>query len=149
MILTPQWHSTGMWRVRLSVNGVKFSRSVHRMVAKAFLGEPEEHMHVNHKNGDRSKNELANLEWVTHAENIRHAVDTGLINNPFGKSARNFKSAVLAIDVHGNVAHELYGNKDMTDKGFCYKQVSAVLRGKQKTHKGYKFIRMEETQYEH
>lgn len=119
------------------------------MVAKAFLGEPDEHPHVNHKNGDRSENKVENLEWVTHAENMKHAVDTGLINNPFGKHSRNFKGVVLAVDGSGNVIYKLYGNRDMVNKGFCYKQINAVLRGKQKTHRGYKFMRMEEAQYEY
>lgn len=44
---------------------------VHRLVAMAFLGEPQNNEEVNHKNGIKSDNNIKNLEWVTHIENIR------------------------------------------------------------------------------
>lgn len=49
---------------------------VARLVASAFLGVSE--MTVNHKNGDRTNNNIDNLEWLTLADNIRHAFETGL-----------------------------------------------------------------------
>lgn len=58
---------------------------VHRLVMLVFHGES--HLHVNHINGLRGDNRLENLEYVTHAENVRHAVRTGLIrkNQRFSK----------------------------------------------------------------
>jgi hypothetical protein len=48
---------------------------VHRLVALAFLGLPSDgdRVVVNHKDGDRLNNHYTNLEWVSHAENNRHA----------------------------------------------------------------------------
>lgn len=54
-------------------------RSVHSLVAKAFLNKLPHHQCVNHKDGNKENNHVDNLEWVTTQENIKHAYDTGLL----------------------------------------------------------------------
>lgn len=51
----------------------KSDKKVHRLVAAAFLPNTEDKPHVNHINGKRADNRLANLEWNTYSENHRHA----------------------------------------------------------------------------
>ena len=62
----------------LTIEGKKKKTYVHRMVAETFLQHDEEHNIVNHKDGDTHNFELSNLEWVTAAENSRHACANGL-----------------------------------------------------------------------
>ena len=54
----------------------RFHRSVHRLVAEAFLGVSEV-LVVNHINHDRYDNRLENLEWITQQENVLHAMQAG------------------------------------------------------------------------
>lgn len=54
--------------------------NVHRLVARAFHGDGGS-LCVNHRDGDKANNRPCNLEWVTHAENMAHARDTGLLND--------------------------------------------------------------------
>lgn len=65
--------SRGYERVALSVLGDQFSRSVHRLVAEAFIGEIPGDMEINHKNGIKHDNRVENLEICTKSYNVVHA----------------------------------------------------------------------------
>ena len=76
-VLAPATNHGGYRIVCLSQNGKERTAVVHSIVARAFLGDPHG-LHVNHKDGDKQNNHVANLEHVTAAENNRHAVEMGL-----------------------------------------------------------------------
>ena len=63
---------TGYESIALMVGSTYRYPLVHRLVLETFKG-PARGLHCNHKNGIRSDNRLENLEWVTRAENERHA----------------------------------------------------------------------------
>lgn len=65
-------------KVTLSINGKEHQYLIHRLVAKAFIPNPDNKPEVNHINGDRFDNRVENLEWVTASENQSHAVRTNL-----------------------------------------------------------------------
>lgn len=142
-ILKQELHSTGCYRIRLCICQKKFSRSVHRMVANTFISNPKNKPEVNHIDGNRLNNKLENLEWVTKQENMNHAVETGLINNPFGKDSRNSKFRITVFDLSGKLLHICYGNKDLKNLGFDYRNVHSIFKGKQKTHRKHIFKREE------
>lgn len=77
-VLAPAINATGYLTVNLVVGDTKLTKSelVHRLVAKAYLGNSD--LEVNHKDGNKTNNSIDNLEWVTGSENVYHAVVTGL-----------------------------------------------------------------------
>ena len=77
-MLSPWPVAKGYLMVELRDNGKRSGRTVHRLVAEAFLERPSESHEVNHLDGDKTNNHLSNLEWVTTQENRDHAVATGL-----------------------------------------------------------------------
>lgn len=70
---------TNMLQGLMHDDGRRKAFRVHRLVAKAFIGPCPDGHEVNHIDGDRTNNHVENLEYVTRAENMRHAVRTGLI----------------------------------------------------------------------
>lgn len=69
----------GYGMVTLYKNRKKTTFIVHRLVAIAFIDNPDNKRTVNHINGIKTDNNSKNLEWATHKENSQHGWDTGLI----------------------------------------------------------------------
>jgi len=81
----------GYLRVAFSLNKIKKQVSVHRLVAKAFIENPENKEQVNHKNCIKDDNNVNNLEWCTNIENVKHAYDNNLIRLNYGEKHHNSK----------------------------------------------------------
>ena len=77
-ILSPYVDRDGYLQVTLSKNGRHKKFKVHRLVGEAFIPNPEGKSEINHKFGNKMDNFVENLEWTTHVENDRHALETGL-----------------------------------------------------------------------
>ncbi len=77
-VLRPAKDQKGYLRVGIMINGKLSTRKVHRLVATAFVPNPENKPQVNHKDGDKLNNHYTNLEWTTNKENANHAIKKGL-----------------------------------------------------------------------
>lgn len=97
------------------MNGKTRSMRVHRIVAEAFISNPDALPHVNHIDGDKKNNRVENLEWVTHRQNKEHAKNHGLTARGTGSG----RSTLSEKDVDAI--------RKMTQEGFGPKAISKML----------------------
>lgn len=77
-ILKPYDNGYGYLYINLYKNNKMYAKRVHKLVAEAFIPNPEGKTEVNHINGNKTDNRLINLEWTSPSENKKHAYETGL-----------------------------------------------------------------------
>lgn len=63
----------GYREVLLSENGKTNNARVHRLMAETFIPNPDNLRDVNHKDGNKLNNDISNLEWSSHSDNIKHS----------------------------------------------------------------------------
>lgn len=73
-ILAERKDKDGYVEYKLMVNGQYYFRKAHRLVAQAFIPNPNNLETVNHKNGDKADNRVSNLEWMSRRNNALHSL---------------------------------------------------------------------------
>lgn len=140
-ILKTQVDDCGYLRLRFNFGKMKVTKKVHRLVAEAFIPNLEDKPQVNHKDGVKTNNLVTNLEWSTNGENQTHAIELGLKVTKVGAESCRFIAPIKVFNSDGDHIETLIGNKDMEEKGYDFRLVSACLHGKRNTHKGCTFVR--------
>ena len=78
-LLTLTKQASGYLYVMVQLTNGKYKNCrVNRLVAHAFIPNPDDLPEVNHIDGNKENNHVSNLEWVTHSQNVKHSFDTGI-----------------------------------------------------------------------
>lgn len=143
--LKPRVTQFGYEQVTLSEGGVHFVRLVHRVIAQAFIPNPDHKPQVNHIDEVKTNNEVGNLEWVTCKENINHGtkIERGVstvgleaLRASARRAAEFRKRRVVNVDTG-----EIYGSvREAADSvGARHYNIVAACRGRYRTCMGYRW----------
>lgn len=121
----------GYYIVSLSKKGKTTKKYIHRLIAEAFIPNPNNYPCINHKNENKLDNRIANLEWCTDSYNINY----GTRNT----KARISKSRpILQYDLQGNFIKEWFGIKNASENlNIDKSNIGECCRNKRKTAGGY------------
>src|SRR3990167_2818103 len=96
--------STGYYMISTTTAKHRRPRRVHRLLAEAYIPNPDNLPQINHKNGIKTDNSLSNLEWCTNLENQRHAFRTGLANNTGEHNGQSKLTVVQVLEIKERLA---------------------------------------------
>ena len=112
--------------------------SIHRLIAEHFIPNPLNKKEVNHINGDTFDNRIENLEWVTHQENIQHAVDKLGAKLGFANCVEKMSYPVIQYDLDGNKIQMFPSIAEASRKtNTCASYIRGNLIGNYKQAKGF------------
>ena len=130
--------------VVIYLKGERRTFLVHRLVANAFIPNPENKEQVNHKDGNKLNNRVENLEWVTRSENAIHCVRVlGIkpanLNRIAGFGADNYQSKkVNQFNKLGELINSFGSTREAFRlTGVDYRSISANANGKRKSAGGF------------
>lgn len=129
-ILKPSKTKDGYLLVSAYKDGKHYTQKVHRLVALAFIDNPDNKRETNHKNGVKADNRVDNLEWATGSENSQHAYNTGLHSH-----------ITPVIATHAKTGEQIYfaSTREAERGGFNSGGIWSALKGRKKTHGGYRW----------
>lgn len=126
----------GYMRVGIFNGNDKKIWSVHRLVATAFIPNPENKETVNHINGNKQDNRVENLEWNTQVENLKHSYATGL-NGSKNHMNQSGSKPVMQYDKNLNLIKVYPSINEAGRAGFDRRSINKCCKGELKTVGGY------------
>lgn len=137
LILSFKIDRYGYCVIGLSKRGVKKSFQVHRLVAKAFVENPQNLSQINHKNEDKTDNRADNLEWCTILYNNNYGTHAKKISDSMRNNPK-ISRAVLQCNIAGEVIKEYPSTHEAARvNGFLQCGIAACCIGQRNTYKGF------------
>ena len=131
--LKPTITRGGYLQVKLYKDGIREHKYVHRIVAKAFIPNPNNYPEINHKDEDKTNNYMGNLEWCTREYNNNHGTRIERVAQAQSKKVR-------AVNVETGEVLTFNSTAEAGCKGYDRGGVSAACRGVYKDNATGKLI---------
>lgn len=140
--LKPDTRTCGYLFVSLSKNGIVHAKTIHRLVAQAFIDNPYDYPQVNHKDEDKTNNRVENLEWCTAKYNLNY----GTCPQRFSEARKGQRLSSVSIE---KMRHKIMKKVMCVETGQIFDSIKsaeefvhttgmgAVLHGRAKTCGGY------------
>lgn len=133
----------GYYNVLLYKDNKRVMKSVHRLVAEAFVpnDDPEHKTQCNHINEDKLDCRALNLNWLSPKGNTNWG--TGIkrrINTKTKKGIYGGKKQVKQLSLDGKVVYIWSSASEAGKNGYCQSAISSCCQGKRKTHLGYRWV---------
>lgn len=143
-VLKPRSNSGGYQYVNFKINGKNINFAVHRIVANAFIPNPNGYTEVNHKDYDRTNNCVENLEWFSSSQNKQHAFLKKENRQCRGKAVNQYTKDGIYIKTFNSVTDAA------SELNCCVAAISNCCLGRTKTSQGYQwsFVESSTTKYE-
>lgn len=138
-ILKTQKDKKGYQRLTVTIKGQFRTYKLHRLVAGAFIENPDNLPQVNHIDGDKDNNAVGNLEWITNRDNARHAISTGLWDSVIEGNRKENNRRKKPIIAYNDTETIEFESVREAEKYFNSRHITNVLKGDRKTCKGYHF----------
>lgn len=103
-IIPIQDNGFGYKNCAFSAKNLTLQRYIHRLVAKAFLGNPDNLPQVGHKDHNKENNVVENLYWTSQSQNTRDGVKAGRINNQKRPNSQRFSPSDIKFIAEKRVA---------------------------------------------
>lgn len=132
-VLKQRKHSAGYWTVMLYKDKVADTQTVHRLVAEAFIPNPNNLPEVNHIDENKGNSRMDNLEWVTRSGNMRH----GTCGERMG---RKHWKAIVQMTMDGKFVKRWDCAQHASEElGLHHSRLIACCRGRAKSHGGFRW----------
>ena len=143
-ILKPRSNNGGYQYVNFKINGKNINFAVHRIVANAFIPNPNGYTEINHKDYDRTNNCVDNLEWVNSSQNKQHAYLKDENKNSRGKAVVQRSKDGVYIKTFETIS------KAAKEMNCSVSAISNCCLGRTKTSQGFlwSFVEGSTTKYE-
>lgn len=136
----------GYMRVDLYKNGERRRCYVHRLVAEAYIPNPNSLPFVNHKDGNPRNNKVDNLEWCTPLENVRHAANQLHVLSAYSAHCEKTKKRVQGTYLASGIKTKVFESVTQASQelGVLRPNIVANLKGRQTHTKGIVWCYVEE-----
>jgi hypothetical protein len=122
----------GYLRVQLSNNGIDKKYYIHRLVGTNFIPNPNDYKEINHKDEDKSNNNVSNLEWCDRYYNINYGT-------ALQRGSEKHSKKIIGINIKDNSKVTFNSIIEAESLGFNSSAICLAAKGKRKTHRGYKW----------